>query len=168
MVLDPFCGCATACVSAERLGRQWIGIDISQKAVELVESRLQAAIDEPQAISSRRCGAQDRSAPPHRPGQAAALHHPQGRPLRFTERILRRLWGALPEAQPDGGSHRAAHGGAARITRTTYGCCARLATHRRELAHRWSSCATGYRSDGRFRRGCLAHGGGDRLFEARG
>ncbi len=46
MVLDPFCGCATACVSAERLGRQWIGIDISQKAVELVESRLQAAIDE--------------------------------------------------------------------------------------------------------------------------
>ena len=27
MVLDPFCGCATACIAAERLGRQWVGID---------------------------------------------------------------------------------------------------------------------------------------------
>ena len=30
-VLDPFCGCATACHAAERLGRRWIGIDISEK-----------------------------------------------------------------------------------------------------------------------------------------
>ena len=29
MVLDPFCGCATACVAAENLGREWVGIDIS-------------------------------------------------------------------------------------------------------------------------------------------
>jgi site-specific DNA-methyltransferase (adenine-specific) len=40
MVLDPFCGCATACVAAEKLGRQWTGIDISPKAVELVHARL--------------------------------------------------------------------------------------------------------------------------------
>lgn len=40
LVLDPFCGCATACVAAERLSRQWIGIDISSKAVELVQYRL--------------------------------------------------------------------------------------------------------------------------------
>ena len=40
VVLDPFCGCATACVAAERLGRQWIGIDLSSKAVELVQYRL--------------------------------------------------------------------------------------------------------------------------------
>ena len=39
-VLDPFCGCATACVSAESLGRQWIGIDLSPVAATLVESRL--------------------------------------------------------------------------------------------------------------------------------
>ena len=44
VVLDPFCGCATACVAAERLGRQWLGIDISPKAVELVNERLQGAI----------------------------------------------------------------------------------------------------------------------------
>ena len=41
MVLDPFCGCATACVAADLLGRRWVGIDVSQKAVELVNLRLQ-------------------------------------------------------------------------------------------------------------------------------
>lgn len=40
VVLDPFCGCATACVAAERLNRQWVGIDLSAKAVELVQWRL--------------------------------------------------------------------------------------------------------------------------------
>ena len=40
VVLDPFCGCATACVAAEKLGRKWVGIDISEKAVELVNMRL--------------------------------------------------------------------------------------------------------------------------------
>ena len=39
MVLDPFCGCATACVASERLGREWVGIDISEKAAELVLMR---------------------------------------------------------------------------------------------------------------------------------
>ena len=40
VVLDPFCGCATACVAAEKLGRKWVGIDVSPKAVELVNMRL--------------------------------------------------------------------------------------------------------------------------------
>ena len=44
VVLDPFCGCATACVAADRLGRKWVGIDISPKAVELVNMRLQQAM----------------------------------------------------------------------------------------------------------------------------
>ena len=44
IVLDPFCGCATACVAAENLGRRWIGIDISSKAVELVNMRLQQSM----------------------------------------------------------------------------------------------------------------------------
>ena len=42
VVLDPFCGCATACVSAETLGRQWLGIDLSPVAATLVEQRLRA------------------------------------------------------------------------------------------------------------------------------
>ena len=44
MVLDPFCGCATACVAAEKLGREWAGIDISPKAAELVRSRLRGEL----------------------------------------------------------------------------------------------------------------------------
>ena len=46
MVLDPFCGCATACIAAEKLGRQWIGIDIESEARNLVISRLEKEIDE--------------------------------------------------------------------------------------------------------------------------
>ena len=38
-VLDPFCGCGTAPVAAEQLGRRWAGIDISSFAVELVQQR---------------------------------------------------------------------------------------------------------------------------------
>ena len=40
LVLDPFCGCATALVAAEKLERQWIGVDLSPKAKDLVELRL--------------------------------------------------------------------------------------------------------------------------------
>ena len=39
-VLDPFCGCATACIASEKLHRQWVGIDISPKAAELVRQRM--------------------------------------------------------------------------------------------------------------------------------
>ena len=41
VVLDPFCGCATACVAAEQLCRQWIGIDISPSAEVITKIRLQ-------------------------------------------------------------------------------------------------------------------------------
>jgi DNA modification methylase len=39
-VLDPFCGCGTAIVAAEKLGRSWIGIDITYYAIGLVKKRL--------------------------------------------------------------------------------------------------------------------------------
>ena len=42
MVLDPFCGCATTLVAAERLKRQWVGIDIWDEAHETVIRRLQS------------------------------------------------------------------------------------------------------------------------------
>ena len=45
MVLDPFAGCATACVAAERLDRQWVAIDISEKAADLVQVRIRKEID---------------------------------------------------------------------------------------------------------------------------
>ena len=40
IVLDPFCGCATACIAAQGLNRQWVGIDISPKAADLVVDRM--------------------------------------------------------------------------------------------------------------------------------
>ena len=40
LVLDPFAGCATACVAAEQLERRWTGIDVSEVAAHLVRKRL--------------------------------------------------------------------------------------------------------------------------------
>ncbi|MBI3953163.1 MAG: restriction endonuclease [Chloroflexi bacterium] len=40
VVLDPFCGCGTALVAAEELGRSWIGIDITYLAVDVMKRRL--------------------------------------------------------------------------------------------------------------------------------
>ena len=40
MVLDPFAGCATALIAAEKLQRQWVGIDLSPKAKDLIEIRM--------------------------------------------------------------------------------------------------------------------------------
>ena len=60
VVLDPFCGCATALVAAEKLGRHWIGIDLSSLAVKLVLSRLQKAADDGALLQS---------------GKLPAVHH---------------------------------------------------------------------------------------------
>ena len=40
IVLDPFCGCATAFIAAEEQSRNWIGIDVSPKSAELVDRRM--------------------------------------------------------------------------------------------------------------------------------
>lgn len=41
LILDPFCGCGTAMAASQRLGRKWIGIDISPTAISLIEKRLE-------------------------------------------------------------------------------------------------------------------------------
>lgn len=43
VVLDPFCGCGTTVHAAEKLGRQWIGIDITHLSISLIEKRLKDA-----------------------------------------------------------------------------------------------------------------------------
>ncbi len=45
VVLDPFCGCGTAIAAAEKLKRQWIGIDITHLAVALMKNRLKTAFN---------------------------------------------------------------------------------------------------------------------------
>lgn len=39
-ILDPFCGCGTAIHAAQKLNREWIGIDITHLAISLIEKRL--------------------------------------------------------------------------------------------------------------------------------
>jgi DNA modification methylase len=43
VVLDPFCGCGTAVHAAQKLGRKWIGIDITHLAIALIEKRMKDA-----------------------------------------------------------------------------------------------------------------------------
>ena len=40
VVLDPFCGCGTAVHAAQKLKREWVGIDITHLAISLIEKRL--------------------------------------------------------------------------------------------------------------------------------
>jgi site-specific DNA-methyltransferase (adenine-specific) len=43
VILDPFCGCGTAVHAAQKIGRQWAGIDITHLAISLIEKRLRDA-----------------------------------------------------------------------------------------------------------------------------
>jgi DNA modification methylase len=46
LVLDPFCGCGTAVLAAQKLRRKWIGIDITSFAVAQIEDRLKKMFPE--------------------------------------------------------------------------------------------------------------------------
>jgi site-specific DNA-methyltransferase (adenine-specific) len=46
VVLDPFCGCGTAVHAAQKLGRRWIGIDVTHLSISLIERRLKDAFAE--------------------------------------------------------------------------------------------------------------------------
>jgi len=62
LVLDPFCGCGTAVHASHKLGRRWIGIDITYLAINLIERRMRDAfsgvqfevIGDPKDLSSAR------------------------------------------------------------------------------------------------------------------
>ena len=62
VVLDPFCGCGTAITSAQKLGRRWIGIDITHLSIALQKYRLEAmfpgikfkVVGEPKEIGAAR------------------------------------------------------------------------------------------------------------------
>jgi site-specific DNA-methyltransferase (adenine-specific) len=42
LILDPFCGCGTAVAAAQKMGRRWLGIDITYLAIALQKYRLQS------------------------------------------------------------------------------------------------------------------------------
>jgi site-specific DNA-methyltransferase (adenine-specific) len=45
IVLDPFCGCGTAIVAAQKLKRKWNGIDVTHLAINLMRTRLKDSFD---------------------------------------------------------------------------------------------------------------------------
>jgi site-specific DNA-methyltransferase (adenine-specific) len=67
VVLDPFCGCGTAIAAAQKLGRTWVGIDITHLSIALQKYRLEAmfpgirftVIGEPEDIGAAHQLAQD-------------------------------------------------------------------------------------------------------------
>ena len=69
-MLDPFCGCGTTIAAAQKLGRRWIGIDITHLSIALMKYRLKdmfglvekqdyAVKGEPEDLPSARQLAQD-------------------------------------------------------------------------------------------------------------
>jgi site-specific DNA-methyltransferase (adenine-specific) len=67
VILDPFCGCGTAVAAAQKLGRRWIGIDVTHLSIALQKYRLQEmfpeskfrVVGEPQDIGAAKQLAQD-------------------------------------------------------------------------------------------------------------
>lgn len=94
-VLDPFCGCGTTIHAAQKLGRQWIGIDVTHLAISLIERRLKDAF----------------------PGIAFDVHGtPQdldgARDLAMRDKYQFQWWAvSLIDAQPYGGKKKGADGG---------------------------------------------------------
>lgn len=82
VVLDPFCGCGTSIVAAKRLGRKWVGIDVSPTACKLMAKRMRAAgaqIAEADIIGLPKTAAQIR----------------QLQPFEFQNWVLQRLMGRV-------------------------------------------------------------------------
>lgn len=67
VILDPFCGCGTTIAAAQKLGRKWIGIDVTHLSIALLKYRLEdmfpgiklEVIGEPEDVGAARQLAQD-------------------------------------------------------------------------------------------------------------
>jgi DNA modification methylase len=95
VVLDPFCGCGTAVHAAQKLGRQWIGIDITHLSIHLIERRMKEAF----------------------PGLAFEIHgepqdHDSARDLALRDKYEFQFWAcSLVGAQPYKGGKKGADTG---------------------------------------------------------
>ena len=101
VVLDPFCGCGTAIAAAHKLGRQWIGIDITHLSVALMKYRLADMFDLKPRVDYRVVGE------PEDVSGARYLAEADKREGRFEFQF----WAAsLVQAQPPGGSEGSRQG----------------------------------------------------------
>ena len=95
VILDPFCGCGTAVHAAQKLGRAWVGIDVTHLAISLIERRLKDAF----------------------PGIKFEVHGTPkdiegARDLALRDKYQFQWWAtSLVEAQPFGGKIKGADGG---------------------------------------------------------
>ena len=148
MVLDPFCGCATACVSADKLNRQWVGIDISSKAVELVNVRLQGELGD--LFHSRLVASRTDVPGTDRHRETHTLPKEQACPVRTAGRQVQRMRsGRHGISKPRSRSQTAAFTGRNRPTLTIFNCSAGSAIARRAVeinptlsqgSRNWASC----------------------------
>ena len=83
LVLDPFCGCGTAIAVAHRLGRRWVGIDVSPTACNLVAKRMRSI-----GAKSRLMGM---------PLTADELRNLQ--PFEFQNWVIQRLFGRIAQTK---------------------------------------------------------------------
>ena len=161
LVLDPFCGCATACVAAERLGRQWAGINLSAKAAELVKTRIEQ--DNPLLFRSIR----SYTGRTYRSGRIRGSCRIIGR-ISIVCSGSRRVAAAVASSRfrsgtsPSITSCRAAR--AAPTTTRTCSCCARRVTRSRGTGRR-HICCLGWNRPGneRLRAAVTRSGRGRRL-----
>ena len=96
VVLDPFCGCGTAVHAAQKLKRDWVGIDITHLAVSLIEKRMKDAF-----------GVKLKFDVIGTPGDLDAA-----RDLSLRDRYQFQWWAtSLVNAQPSGGKKKGKDGG---------------------------------------------------------
>ena len=89
LVLDPFCGCGTAVIAAENLGRRWAGIDITHLAIGIVEDWLNEIGVEPRVLGA--------------PQDLASARDLAGRdPFQFETWAIQRLRGFRPNERQRG------------------------------------------------------------------
>jgi hypothetical protein len=88
--LDPFCGCGTAVHAAQKLGRTWIGIDITHLAIGLIEYRLKDAF----GIVPNVIGAPE--------DEAGAQNLWERDPFQFEAWVVTRLLGIKPNERKTG------------------------------------------------------------------
>jgi DNA modification methylase len=79
IVFDPFCGCGTSIFAAQKLGRKWIGIDVSPTACNLMEKRMHNLSISPSVIGM--------------PMTEGELHKLQ--PFEFQNWVIQRLFGRV-------------------------------------------------------------------------
>jgi len=92
VILDPFCGCGTAVVAAQKLERQWVGIDITYLSIAVMRARMKDSfgLDDVEVIGQ----------PTEVEGARALAQSPEGR-YQFQWWAL-----ALVDAQPVGGTQK--------------------------------------------------------------